>query len=547
MKPVPFMPPTSQVMDSFKPMDYVPIGICVLASDWTVVYWNACLEKWTGLSRTDILNHRITHFFPHLLTQEFVIGIKHVFQDQAQINFSSEHLPSFPSIRDQNGNLREFHIIASSIPGASGQRYALLAIQDVSTLSLQFHTHKIMREQAEQEVKERKLAQAALARLSRLHELILRAAGNAIAGLDCDGNIVFANPAAADVLGWEGGSLIGCNFHAIIQHPCHINQENGSICAMIRTLRGGETTRVLEDVFFSQNENRIFVEFEMTPILENSMIVGAVVTFKDISERKALEQKIFRYTEKLEEEVDRRTVQIRQLEQRRMHVEKLAALAQVAAGVAHEINNPLAGIKNSFQLLKGEISQQHPRFHYVGKIEQEIDRITAIIKRMYELYRPGPVRPSRVNGKEFLKDVSQMMNGFIRQRQQQIVLDSHPEFNELHLPMQDVVQVLCNLIQNASQASPPHEDIFLIGMKNSKEIRISVSDRGEGILPQHLPFIFDPFFTTKTGSTTGGMGLGLSVSRSLVQAMGGEILVETRLRKGTTFTVCIPILGGSPN
>jgi PAS domain S-box-containing protein len=531
----------SQPVTVFDALDYVPVGSCVLDQRLKVVFWNKCLEEWTGVSRDNIVGRSIYELFPRLFGEGNLAEARHVIQyGDKSLQFSFESFHHFVRSPFPNSKWQVFNARVSCIPeGGSEGGYGMLVIQDVTSLASRLEDHKNARELAKKEEQERKLAQAALGRLSQHHELILESVGNGIVGIDCDHNILFINPAGANMLGCVRDKLIGRNLHDMLRHDCPSRWGN-RVCGLVAPIPTGVGNRVSEDRFFTQDGLMVPVEYVSTPIQEYGQVVGVVVTFRDITERKNLEKEVFRYTVKLEEEVDVRAKRIRDLEQRRMHVEKLAALAQVAAGVAHEINNPLAGIKNSFQLIKGGISKAHPRYEYVGRIEKEIDRIAGIIQRMYQLYRPGSAPSAVIHLPELLRDVSLMMEKSLGQHGVTLVWDINPNLEEIQLPIQDILQVMCNLVQNAVHASPHGRKVNISVWQTERKTHISIQDYGEGIPSQVLPHIFEPFFTTKMGGAQGGMGLGLSVSRGLIEAMGGEIALETGDGTGTIFTVSVP-------
>ena len=363
----------------------------------------------------------------------------------------------------------------------------------------------------------RKGAEDAIERLSRQNELILNAAGEGIFGLDLQGKTTFVNPAAARMVGWSVAELIGRPMHLITHHtkPDGIPYPEEECPIQTAFKKDGVVHRVADEVFWRRDGTSFPVEYVSTPIRERGEVVGAVVVFIDTTLRK--------------EEEDRR-----------MQVEKLAALGQVAAGVAHEINNPLAGIKNTFLLLKDTIAPGHPYSQYVTMIDREIQRISDIVGQMYQLYRPDPAEPRPIDFEALLRDVSQIMAGLLRQHRLSLATEIAPDLPQVRLPQRDLTQVLCNLVRNAIEASRPPSNIRLSVTYNEESVSIAVADRGHGIPAEVLPHIFDPFFTTKMGSTQGGMGLGLSVSRSLVQAMGGRIEVQTAVGRGATFTVVLP-------
>jgi len=366
------------------------------------------------------------------------------------------------------------------------------------------------------DISARKDAEEAIERLSRQNELILNAAGEGIFGLDLQGKTTFVNPAAARMVGWSVAELIGQPMHPILHHT----KPDGTPypeeeCPIYASFNDSVVHRVADEVFWRRDGTSFPVEYVSTPIRERGEVVGAVVVFIDTTLRK-------------------------EEEERRMQVEKLAALGQVAAGVAHEINNPLAGIKNTFLLLKDTIAPGHPYSQYVSMIDREIQRISDIVGQMYQLYRPDPAEPHPIDLEAFLRDVSQIMAGLLRQHRLSLTTEITPGLPQVRLPQRDLTQVLCNLIRNAIEASRPASDIRISVTHDEESVSIAVADRGHGIPAEVLPHIFDPFFTTKMGSTQGGMGLGLSVSRSLVQAMGGRIEVQTAVGRGATFMVVLP-------
>ncbi len=266
---------------------------------------------------------------------------------------------------------------------------------------------------------------------------------------------------------------------------------------------------------------------------------------EDITERKILEDTIRTHAEELEAEVERRTLRIHELEQRRMQVEKLAALAQVAAGIAHEINNPLASIAQSMVILQRALPEAHPKFKYTRKIQECIDRITHIIQQLYKIYRPDPSMQAPIDIRSIVQSSLEIMHPFAQQQGITLTctLPDYPA--SVSITRTDLIQVLCNLIQNALDASSRHSSVALTVTKQHGALTICVADQGMGIPLNISSHIFEPFFTTKQGTQKGGMGLGLAVSRSLVEAMGGTLSFSTISGSGTSFMIIFPDLSAT--
>lgn len=265
-----------------------------------------------------------------------------------------------------------------------------------------------------------------------------------------------------------------------------------------------------------------------------------LVAGRDITARKHLEAEQLRQTEELERQVAERSAEISKLEAQRGQTEKLAAMGRLAAGVAHEINNPIAGIKNAFTLVRQAVDPTHPSAEFAGLIDREISRVASIIQNMYQLCRPETRSDETVDLWIMVKDLEALLAPRLQQRRLKLVVDLMSALQRLAVPRGDLMQVLLNLLTNAVECSPEGGTITIDVREEAGHIQLAVSDQGGGIEPEHLPHIFDPFYTTKTGRDQKGMGLGLSVSQSLVQAMGGTIEVDTRLHRGSTFTIRLP-------
>jgi hypothetical protein len=257
-----------------------------------------------------------------------------------------------------------------------------------------------------------------------------------------------------------------------------------------------------------------------------------------------MEEQIRRHARDLEGLVAERTARVRQLEQRRTQMEKLAALAQLAAGVAHEVNNPLAGIRNAFELIKSGLPQDHAYHPYLDLIDTEIARIASIVGQMHQLYRPKPAAAGDFDAAKAVGEVCLLLQTAARKRAIEFEISVADDLLPAKLPEGEVKQILYNLIQNAIQASTRRGRVAIAAFQAAGELCISVGDEGCGIAAEIAGQIFDPFFTTKQGASEGGMGLGLSVSRSVAEALGGRIEVESALGRGSTFTLVLPCKGG---
>jgi len=234
----------------------------------------------------------------------------------------------------------------------------------------------------------------------------------------------------------------------------------------------------------------------------------------------------------------------RELRSQLIQSEKLAAAGHLAAAVAHEINNPLGAIKNSLYILKRAISRGHEDYAYIKLMDDEIDRVARIISQLFGLYKPKARQVQPIELAKVAGNVLKMLESKIKRQGIIVRNELLKSGSRLYLPQDQVTQVLYNVILNAVQVMPDKGTISLASRKAGEMVELTINDTGPGIAEDVIPHIFEPFFTTKTFWSNPregmGMGVGLSVSKSIMDSLGGSISVNTKPGEGTAFVLCFP-------
>ena len=230
-----------------------------------------------------------------------------------------------------------------------------------------------------------------------------------------------------------------------------------------------------------------------------------------------------------------------ELEKSLVKNEKLASLGRVAAGVAHEVRNPLASMKLKIQLAERNNFQPSKIEKTFAVLRQEIERLDNLVKKLLDLSRPTRLNFSPISLTELIRERLSLVNEKAAAQNARIEFAVENTPTELLADGERLAQVFDNLFRNALEAMPHGGEMKIALEKESDVYRIKISDTGAGLKDAERERLFEPFYTTKDGGT----GLGLAISREIAQAHGGKIYSPVEARKGATFVVELPFAENS--
>lgn len=369
-------------------------------------------------------------------------------------------------------------------------------------------------------------------RLQRMSGSIVELAINAMIMVDGDGRIALVNSQTEKLFGYSRHELIGQFIEILVperarkRHPEY--RQSYVLEPAVRPMGAGR------DLYGRRKDGSEFpVEIGLNPIQteEGLFILGSIV---DITERKQLEQKT--------------REQLAQL----AHASRLTTVGEMVSGLAHEINQPLGAAANyaraCVRLAKSGKASTEELIGWMEKAALENGRACEIISRVRAYVRKDASPHGPVDINQVVQYVANLTGSSMWCGREQLSavepeLDLAPELPYVRGIRVQIEQVLVNLVRNAMEAMQDlpaaQRRLAIRSWHESGFVHVAVSDSGPGIAPEHLTRLFRPFFSTKTA----GMGLGLSISRSIVEAHGGTLTVTSKLSAGTTFAVTLPVAG----
>jgi PAS domain S-box-containing protein len=352
-----------------------------------------------------------------------------------------------------------------------------------------------------------------LANKNRFIANILQDSADAIITLDSQDVITSWNRGAELIFGYAAGEAVGKPIDILIPADLREGRESARISEKIKAhgaVRSYQTERITKD------GRRIQVIFTRTAIRDNQgNIIGSSAVLKDITFYETVEKQL-------------------------VDAEHLATLGELSAGLAHEIKNPLAGIKGAIDVIRDSLPSSDMHRDILGDVLHEVNRIDKIVRDLLNYAKPKPPTLSEID----LPETAHRMVAMARKSSQNdahfievLQLTTIPKFTGDETQLE---QVLLNLLLNSQNAMPSggHIQVRLAYDDEAYTIRMDVQDDGPGIPEEIRRRVFQPFFTTRTDGT----GLGLATCLKNVQYHGGSIDLHSEVGRGTTFTISLPLL-----
>jgi two-component system nitrogen regulation sensor histidine kinase GlnL len=356
--------------------------------------------------------------------------------------------------------------------------------------------------------------------LDEYYANVIDSVGDGVIVLDQQGTVTLINPAAEEITGISRRQGQGQTFNDIFAGVKTLLE------MVAKTAASGMTISDYENIALTKASHITPVSATTSPLLkDNGEQIGTILILRDLTN-------------------------IRELERAVRQADRLSTLGTLAAGLAHEIKNPLGGIKGAAQLLERELPDGSELCDYTGIMLKEVQRVNRIVEELLELASPRPLKPSKVNLHKTLGDILILQKRAVGKKTVNFLQQFDPSIPPLLGDESLLIQLFLNLIKNAVEAVRENGVIRVTsrvvadysmtqkGERRSRMVAIEISDDGPGIQKDDMEHLFTPFFTTKPNGT----GLGLAICHKIVSEHRGMIKVDSEPTRGTTFTVMLPLI-----
>ncbi|HKQ63122.1 MAG TPA: ATP-binding protein [Candidatus Polarisedimenticolaceae bacterium] len=358
-------------------------------------------------------------------------------------------------------------------------------------------------------VRHRRDYEAALERTRDFLTSVIDGCGEAIVTLDAADRITSWNRAAERIFGWKAAEMLGRGFDVLLPPDAALRGEREAVA---RQLRAGHSVRDHVTTRLRADGAPIVVRITWSPLGTPAAYGGATAIVLDITE---------------ETEMRRRLVE----------QERLAAVGELAAQVAHEVRNPLAGIRGACEIMVHPATDPERRRQVATELSRQIDRLSRTVTELLQFSRPVEPRPEPVDLHELLEQVCRRLLDDPQSTALEVERDYSSGLPPVLADPLQLDQVFYNLVLNAAQAMEFRGTIRLRTQRTGPRVEARVSDTGPGFRPEIAAQLFQPFFTTRAQGT----GLGLAIVKRILTAHGGTIEARAAAGGGAEFCVHLPI------
>ncbi|MDY7078534.1 MAG: GAF domain-containing protein [Chloroflexota bacterium] len=559
----------AEVEERLSCLDHVPIGMFILRKDFIVLFWNSCLEDWTGIPRSAVVGESIGTFFPHLRDPKYTVRLKNIFEGGPPVIFSSQLHQCIIALSPlQDGQLRIQHTTVTSVPALDGTGfYALFAIQDVTALTHRVQEYRVMRDQALAEASERERAEEALRQRNRELALLNRAGQVLTSTLDLDqvlvtvleevrrllgvvaSSIWLADPDTGELVcrqatgpqseivrGWRlapdegfvgwvahsGESLVVPDTWTDERHFKGVDMETGLLLRSILSVPLRVKRGVIGVLQVVDSKPDRFDSADLT--LLEPLATSAAIAIDNAGLVEALRQ---------------RTIE---LEARN---EELDAFAHTAA---HDLKGPLGYMVGFARVLEQDYStlSDDDLRRYLRTIAKSGHKMSNIIDAILLLASAHKLEEADLTLLDMpvvVDDALQRLAYMIEEYQAEIVLPDAWPMALGYRPW--VEEIWVNYLSNALKygARPPRVELGATSLPEGKAgermVRFWVRDDGPGLTLEEQARLFTPF-TRLDQVRAKGYGLGLSIVKRIAEKLGGEVGIESEVGQGSVFSFTLP-------
>lgn len=393
---------------------------------------------------------------------------------------------------------------------------------------------------------------------------ILDIAEEGIIAIDRDQRIVLFNHGAEKTFGWRANEIVGQQLDVLIPDrflEAHRKDVKRFGQSSVNARLMGERLPVVGK---RRDGSEFPAEISICKFSERGQMFLAAI-LRDVSERKKIEAAMVQLNRDLEQRVHTRTAELESTNRRlRQYLDelqkrsdelhtttqqlwqaaKLASVGELAASIAHELNNPLGTVSLRVESVLAQTEPSDPRRKALEIVEQEIERMAHLVANLLQFSRDSKDQVSTVHVDDEIRMTLELTLHHLKRRGIDIQQEFEPDLPAIFADRQKLRQVFLNLLTNAGDAMPNGGKLTLRAFSNQtgsrqSQVIIEVIDTGSGIPPEILSRVMDPFFTTKEEGK--GTGLGLAICRRIVQEHHGTIQIESSLDKGTTVRLSLPV------